>query len=390
MLVISDHLYITNLFCIMKTVLLSSLIGLALASSASAQTVSPTASSLQDFSGPVQHYTLHYATGVITKDTAADASQLGVQGASVPSYANNCTTGSFFGAGADEVIDWGVKAAGASSVVDSFVIGYATDAVDTTIGGPGATLDIAFYEGTLGFGALGTEAARYSLAGLPGSASGGFAGYALTVDLTGGFEFCLADGPIGYGYCTLDPGTTGPLITDIGGCPNGQDDAFDSYVCPATAGVLNGTFFFGGSPTASWFIEIYEDDGLEVATTALNNGSGINPVVLTDGGVAPVLNGVWPVMVDTASSGHGLSACLWYKGSLPAGSLIIGAGEVIVDPTSSLDFSSIVVGTGLNDHSIAVPKDVTLIGTDYTVQAILYTGGPPVALSNAIDINVGF
>ena len=67
----------------------------------------------------------------------------------------------------------------------------------------------------------------------------------------------------------------------------------------------------------------------------------------------------------------------------------INAGEVIVDPTSPQDFVNTIAGTGINDHSVLVPKDVTLIGFDYTVQGLVYVGAP-VQLTNALDIHIGF
>ncbi len=259
--------------------------------------------------------------------------------------------------------------------------------------GPGASLNVSIYEGTLGFGGLGTLEGDFSFTGLPGSPDGvAISAYIITVDLVGGFEFILQDGPIGYGYCTTDAGSTGPLIVDINdpNCSsNGVFDGFDVYTCPASAGAFVNTLFFGGSPTASFYMVINEDDGSEVATTVENFGNGMNPVVLSDAGLPPILGTVYAPTVDTGSTGHTISGCLWYIGSLPPGTLVIGAGEVIIDPTSGNDHSNIVVGTGLNDHSVAVPKDLTLIGANYTVQAVLYGGVPPM-LSNGLDIHLGF
>ena len=379
----------------MKALLVTTAASCVLLSGLSAQSSAPQSDAVagdrvvHQLTTPIEHYVLHYASGTLHKVDELDASQVGTQSTSVVAYQNDCTTGSFVGAGNDELVDWGVKGAGLTGVVDTFDFAYATDAGDISAGGFGATVDIAFYEGTLGGGVLGTEVARYSFTGLPGSLGGGFSGFLITVDLSGGFEFCLSDGPIGFGYCSSDPGTTGPLITDIGTCPNGQDDAYDAWACPATTGTFNGTFFFGGSPTASFYMVVNEDDGSEIATTALNNGSGVNPILLDDGGVAPILGQVWPITIDTGAGGHAVSSALFYKGNFPPGTLIINAGEVIVDPTSPQDFVNTIAGTGINDHSVLVPKDVTLIGFDYTVQGLVYVGAP-VQLTNALDIHIGF
>ncbi|MFT5290014.1 MAG: hypothetical protein ACI8QS_000896 [Planctomycetota bacterium] len=377
----------------MKTALLSGLAGLVLASAAGAQTDLPQ-SSFQSFTGPVQRYTLDYATGTLTKDSAVDTAQIGVNAASAVSYQNDCTSGFFTSVPlGEERVDWGLKAGSQSTIVDSFAFAYATDALDPGAAGPGANVDINIYAGTNGFGSLGTLEGAFSFTGLPGSPDGvSIAAFIVTVDLAGGFDFCLPDGQVGYGYCTTDPGSTGPLIIDVNdvNCNgNGVFDGFDVYTCPASTGTYVNTLFFGGSPTASFYMVINEDDGSEVATTVENFGNGTNPVVLGDAGLPPILGTNYAPTVDTGATGHAISACVYYRGSLPPGTLIIGAGEVIVDPTSGNDFSNIVVGTGVNDHSVLVPKELSLVGMNYTVQAIMYGGVPPV-LGNALDIHLGF
>ena len=347
--------------------------------------------SIDRITGPVQHYTLNYKTGKLAKLDGAVAVPTSKQAVAAPTYVNDCTSGSFSGTGpVDELVDWGVKAGGLTGLVDSFSFGYATDAVDTGIGGPGASVEVAFYTGTTGFGTLGTEVARFSFTGLPGASMPGFAGFILTVTDA---DFCLPDGPIGYGYCSSDAGTTGPLLIDETLCAaNGITTGFDVYTCPGPVGGYVGTFTFGSTPSDdSFFMVINEDDGTEVATTAVNNGSGANPILASDGGVPAVLGGTWPVTIDN-TAGYTTSVGLMTVGSLPPGTLFLVGGEVIVDVTNPNGFvlTNNVLGAGINDHSEAVPKTLSLLGVDLTFQGLLFGGITPYQLTNGIDLHVGF
>ena len=339
-----------------------------------------------------QHYNLNYVTGVLTKTVDKDAKEVGVNAASSLTYDNTCPSGFFTTiTPGSEFLDWGDKT-GLSGVVTSFDIGYGTLELDPSLSGPGASMDVTFYSGTTGSGTagLGAPIATFSFTGLPGSSvAGGVGAFVVTVDLTGGAEICLPDGDIGYSYCSFDAAGTGPLLVDVTAClSNGIEDAFDIYTCPAATGTYVGTFSFTTPLVASFYMAISEDDGTEIATTVLNNGSGINPILTSDGGVPPVLGAVWPAMVDN-SAGHATSVLVLSLSSLPAGSVVTAGGELIADPTGGYFITSVIVGTGMVDHSMLVPKDVTLLGVDFTAQgANLF--GLPFVLTNALDIHIGF
>ena len=361
----------------------------------SAQTAKPATSiqPLQQFQGELQHYKLHYASGKLTKLDDPVVVPGSVQAASTPTYLNDCNVTSFVTLGADELIDWGVKAGGVSNIVDSFSFGYATDAPGAAVGGPGATLEISFYEGNTGFGVLGTEVARFSFTGLPGSTTGGVSGFFLDVDLTGGPGFCLPDGPIGYGYCSADlVNSTGPILVDVTVCStNGTIDAFDVYTCPATTGPYIGTFNLMTPNISSFYMEINEDDATEVATTTPNNGTGINPVLLDDGGTPAIIGQTWPATIDISTSGYNSSVGLWTVGSLGA-PIFLAGGEVILnilDPNGFV-ITNAVIAQAVNDHSVFVVKDLTLIGIDLTCQGLLFGGIPGYQLTNAIEIHLGY
>jgi len=379
--------------------LCSALALLGLGGIAAAQTVSvrTPGSTRLSLDGPVQHYRLHYASHTLTRLDDPQEIPLVKQAASTPTYLNDCSVNSFIGSATSEFIDWGTKAGGVSTIVDSFSFGYATNAPDLSIGGAGATVEVAFYTGTTGFGVLGTEAARFSLTGLPGSTTGGFAGFFLTVDLSGTPGFCLPDGPIGYGYCSADlVNTTGPILVDVTdpGCSTGAIDAFDDFTCPASdaGAVYNGTFNLATPNIASFFMVINEDDATEVATTAVNNGGGSNPLLASDGGVPAVLGATWPVTIDN-SAGFNTTIGPWTVGSLAPGTFVTG-GEIIVnilDPNGFVISNSVVgAPVGLVDHSVFVVKDLTLIGVDLTFQGLLFGGITPFQLTNGIDIHLGF
>src|SRR5262249_14610034 len=67
----------------------------------------------------------------------------------------------------EELVDWGFKTCRESSLLRTITIGYGSSAVDLAHGGPGGTLCLALYQGTRGFGRLGTEVFRRTISGLP-------------------------------------------------------------------------------------------------------------------------------------------------------------------------------------------------------------------------------
>lgn len=99
--------------------------------------------------------------------------------------------------------EWGDKAADLATLVTGFELGYSTGELDPPLGGPGASIGIAFYSGTTGSGVPGAEVARFGVPGLPGAATTGeCTAYVISVDLPGGFELYLPDSDIGYSYCS--------------------------------------------------------------------------------------------------------------------------------------------------------------------------------------------
>src|SRR5262249_13689445 len=165
----------------------------------------------------------------------------------------------------DQWMDWGVHACNGSGIIGGFTFGYASNALTTTLGGPGAAFALAFEDGATGFGAFGSEVVSFSFTAMPASPTvpmpqGGGTSWIVDVKLIGGFEFDLDLGPFGFSWLFADcapggggTGATGPLLVYVGSYPN--KDAFDWYnpPPPSTASYL-GTFDFGGPPFdfASW------------------------------------------------------------------------------------------------------------------------------------------
>lgn len=346
------------------------------------------------------HYELDIATGTVrrTSAQAADARAAGGPGteqATIGTYVNNCLNGGFVDVGSSELVDWGVKSAGASEVVNGFVFGYSTDALDPSVGGPGASVEISFFQFSFGNGSLGGNVARFAFTGLPGSLDGSQTSSIVSVDLTGGSEFQLFDGPIGYGYCSSDPGATGPLLVDITACPNGTVDAYDQYNCPALVFNYVGTFDFGGppNPTASFYLEILEDDGLTKASSTFLAGSAVNTDFLWANNTQPVLGKDWQLTVASTFL-HTISTIVGYADRLPDGAVFLnsslGTFELLVDPSSPFAFSQTVVSLGSFFQTLPLPLDTSLVGVTVYVQGVQYGAGLGYSLSNAYEANLGF
>ncbi len=115
--------------------------------------------------------------------------------------------------------------------ITSFEISYCTRQLDPQHGGPGATVRVRFfsdYDACQTLASAGAPTADFTLTGLPGSAQSGIlACYTLTVDLTGGGEFCLTGDVDGvydgvnsldtFGYALNMPNQPGHGLGDVGG-----------------------------------------------------------------------------------------------------------------------------------------------------------------------------
>ena len=287
----------------------------------------------------------------------------------------------------DEIVDWGVKSCQQTSVVTEFTFCYMTVAGDPSVGGPGAAMEWTLYRGTDGFGDLGTEVARYAFSGLPGSSTPGQPTWIptyVTVDLSGA-PLVIPDGNIGWSFMCTD-GASGPLLVWAPNPSLGIRDAVDVYrPGPATAGNYAGTFNWGaGSPVGSFWFELVEDPGDIVGWSTLVNGSGVNPMVLTE--ITPPLLGTnWVTMLDPSSWPGAPSTflALSYDAIPP---VMTNWGEVLIDAT----LPGTILDIGYAVHSVEVPLLPVLAGLELHAQGGVFLGGGDIALTNGIDITLGW
>lgn len=159
-----------------------------------------------------RHATLDFATGKVTPGDEKRGVSL------VTIWDNSDFSGFYFQPGTDEEwLDWGIiTSTSGSDIVGQYSFGYATTALSTAVGGPGASFCVNFYGGALGFCSESGQGllpdASFCFSGLPGASSSGIAaGWILTVTVTGGFEFELGAGAFGFSLSDLD-GESGPLL----------------------------------------------------------------------------------------------------------------------------------------------------------------------------------
>ena len=280
----------------------------------------------------------------------------------------------------DELFDWGVKAAGGSTLIDKIVIGYTSQA-PTVIGGK---CIVRIYEQSWGFGVPGQEVASLNLNGLPSFPGPVVWPYYLTIDL-GSQAFRLPDGPIGWSYENRD-GMTAPLLVDVHPS-TGTQNYWDIYrPGPASAGNYFGTFSLpaGGASMDplenSFYLQLYQNDAEGSATPIPGAG---NPDNLS--APAPVIGTPWPLVVDlTNYPAVLLTSAILTVQRLPG--IPTSNGVVLVDLNTAIS-SILPSSTGL--HIVHVPLDASYIGYQFYAQAAIFTPGTGFQLTNALELFIG-
>lgn len=358
----------------MKSLISSALALAALSAVGTAQSqVSPLA-----VQGAPQHASIDMATGVLTRNVQDKAASL------VITWANTDYSGyysTWFSPGA-EWLDWGVLTTAGSDIVGSYQFGYATTVLDTTVGGPGASLCNSFYSGATGYCAesgLGiVPDYQICWSGLPGTTSSGVAaGWIITVTLSGGFEFELGNGAFGHGLNLVDT-ITGPLLMYAGTLSgaadgNGQVDVFDAYVPDVASGTC-GSYWFGGVPFnfSSWWLYLAQADpaASDAASCTFYCGSGVNA-----GGFSVLTNAVLGGTF-TSSVVHTRAGALLYAYA-SAITFPFSGQEILInftDPGGELLGGPATFGSPAV-FALGVPINLAFCGFTIYIQAVSFGGG---------------
>lgn len=338
---------------------------------------------------PARALHLDAATGELTRLAPGASPALGAD-TPATSFANTTSAGAFaIPAVGDEWIDWGVKAGGVTGVVCTLEVAYGTNALDPGIGGPGAALDVAVYQGTLGtcgVGDVAVEVFRTSLTGLPGSLDGSAVSYTLEIDLSK-TPFLLTDGPLGWGYVGVD-GLTGPLLITVGVDSTSTVDGYDVYApAPAPTGVCQGTSTFFLPNVASFYLRLDEDDGSEPGSQVVRVGSGSNLGVLSLAPTAPKIGQDWlPEITTDAVSGPAVEFLAFCNAPDP-GTFLPGLGEALISIAAPAPFLTLTQAPGTGPFAVSIPFSCNIIGTPIFTQGGQV--GLTIGLTNAIDIVIG-
>ncbi|MCZ6597856.1 MAG: hypothetical protein O7B99_09480 [Planctomycetota bacterium] len=354
-----------------------------------AAAIAPYASSqvpVQRLTSPPQRVVLNLASGVVSKPVP------GIQGAQATSFANMTTAGLFATPLVlEEWVDWGVKAGGLTGIVCMVEFGYGTTELDTTMGGAGAALDLALYEGTLGAcgaGDVASELTRFSLTGLPGSLDGGAAGYIVQMNLEPAIS--LPDGPLGWGYVGVD-GKTGPLLISVGADGTGTVDLSDLYVpAPAPSGACLGSFNFLVPNTASFYLRLVEEDGTATGSQVQRFGSGVNVGVLSLPGSTPAIGQIWDPIITMPAVTNPVFEFIGVSTMADPGTIVPGLGEFLIDTSgpNPVFFGQGPFGYG-QPFLLSIPFDCSVVGLAVSIQAGQGNALGELGLTNAIDAVVG-
>jgi len=310
----------------------------------------------------------------------------------------------------EELLAWGRKFCRGSNRLRSFTIAYRSEAIDTSLGGPGAVFGLALHSGTTGFGTTGTEVFRRTLTGMPswGAAASATVQYDhngipfltgaaplvfLTIDF-GIDPLPLPDGQVGWSFQQLD-GDTGPAMVQAPRAVLGTADALDIYSPgPPSAATYVGTFNYGGCsaaptqpPCANLFVQFTEIRNAEVARTLVLNGSGTNPTILEE--LFPARIGhLWAARVNVvAPPWPNPDFTVLFHSHAAQSPVTTRAGELLVDLNQLFLPPALAEGS----YTFLLPPDPALVGRRVFLQAaVLPPATPRITLTNALDVRIGY
>ena len=128
-------------------------------------------------------------------------------------------------------------------------------------------------------------------------------------------------------------------------------------------------------------------EGCPDAAYQVRNGSGINPMMLTNL-TLPVLGETWIAEIDCA--GHAPSVCALVGGDMPVSGYVIGIGEILVDFISGTEYFFTILphNTDVRTFSYPLPLDTAFAGVPIYTQGLVL-GDPGGNFLNGIDLLLG-
>ncbi|MFH0944843.1 MAG: hypothetical protein V2A76_06565 [Planctomycetota bacterium] len=250
-------------------------------------------------------------------------------------YANTLATGFMFALDplwVLETTDWGdITGSQDHDVVTDLSLGYG-------VGGPAAAFRYRVYDNYIDScpNPMPPTLLDISLTGLPGSPTGAYVGWVVSIDLEAlGACFFLDEGPFGYSYSYLGDSQTGPLLA-YGG--TGNEDACDITSAPYGCGRWAGGTWFG------FWLELAGHDGIDTFPGGCGGGLALQIAGPTCSGdtvsieVSGASAGDWWAVAIGTSVGPGLGGTLggcpvdvvpvipiWLMGRLPTQPLTVPA-----------------------------------------------------------------
>jgi hypothetical protein len=388
---------------------------------ASASAQSQSGKVFQRNNKPLKSASIDLATGTITRGPVVSNRA----GTTVADFFNNDLSnwaGVDTGNGFCEWFDAATKGTGFAqpgnnfNFMNDFRFVYCSAEKDISLGGPGGTIKMGFYEGwTSGGGAATTAVAVFTLSGLPAHTisgditTGTFSCYIIT--LTFGTPVAFADGSIGYSWKFMDVGTVGllgatfPVMSCITSCTGvgvvadgqGMIDFIDQY-CPP--GTLRSHFSFKtlfGAPVIFTTVSMEIDEPADFAATiALYNNTiaPLNAFPLTASKV--ILNTTWTLTVGVGPAAAGKPATAFIFSTRAAGNgfpataagLPATAGRIMISGSNLLGGGGLTVTGGTGGVGIAapIPPLIALIAVHWASQAVVVAGGAlGIKLSSAAE-----
>jgi len=372
----------------------------------------PLAQTVRRYSKPMSSVRVDLATGTVTRGVAPSARSA----ATVVDFDNN-DLGGFVGLdsgnGFCEWFDAGVKgyANNQSDLMSEITFAYCSSMRDTSVGGPGGSVKLGFYEGYTTFGGAPTTAvAAFTLTGLPAnSASSSFLGgfNCFFASVTFGALVAFADGPIGYSWKFLGVGTGGvlagtwPFLACVGSCSGttgtlpdrqGMVDAIDKY-CPP--GVLRTTFTFGTTSGSFTSISMAIHEAADLAATSASYNAATTPNPDTLAASAPVVGAPWTATLTRGQrSLPGPMFVSVHTNRLPLANGVQGPAPLPLGAGGRVLISGPLLGTLSGVHngirgsvSTNLPASFELLCLHFAAQATVI--GADTRLSSAVEGTVG-